>query len=87
MPTGTTLVVPPAHDRRRHPVPEGWTVAITPERPTLAPDDEITVTVVAAPPDGFSGRQAFNVNAFHEFGLAGGITLQVVAARAGGPGQ
>lgn len=65
--------------RGNHPVPAGWSVKIEPDTPTLAPNDEITITVTITPPAGFTGRQDFNVNAFHDGGLAGGVTLTVVA--------
>jgi hypothetical protein len=65
--------------RGNNPVPAGWNVRIDPDAPTLAPNDEITITVTITPPAGFKGTQDFNVNAFHDGGLAGGVTLTVVA--------
>lgn len=65
--------------RGNFPVPAGWNVRIEPDAPTLAPNDEITISVTITPPAGFRGTQDFNVNAFHAGGLAGGVTLTVVA--------
>jgi hypothetical protein len=67
------------HRNQRFPLPDGWTVEISPETPSLAPEEDVTVTVTATPPAGWSGNQAFNVNAYHESGLAGGVTLIVLA--------
>ena len=58
-------------------VPPGWQLQINPTAPLLAPDEEITVEVTITPPDGFVGTQNFNVNAFYEHTLAGGVTLKV----------
>jgi hypothetical protein len=74
---GTIAVIPAAHDRANHPLPPGWTVALEPAAPTLPPGDEITVRAVVTPPDAFTGRQPVNVHAFHQYGLAGGVTLVV----------
>jgi hypothetical protein len=68
------------HQRGSQPVPVGWQVKIDPETPSLTPGQSTTVTVTATPPGGFTGEQRLNVNAFHESGLAGGITLTVIAA-------
>jgi hypothetical protein len=68
------------HGRGRFPVPGGWTITITPPEPVLLPDQEIDVDVRIEPPPGFVGRQAFNVNARHEAGYAGGVTLVVAAS-------
>lgn len=66
------------HRRSGHPLPDGFAVDIAPPTPTLAAENEITITVTAEPPPGFQGRQAINVNAFHDQGFAGGVTLTVV---------
>ena len=71
--------VPSAHDRRNHPVPEGWTVVIVPSEPVLAPADERTISVTINPPPAFVGRQPVNVNAFDRQGFVGGVTLYVEA--------
>ena len=53
---------------------------IDPEVPSLTPGQSTPITVTATPPGGFSGEQRSNVNAFHENGFAGGVTLTVTAA-------
>jgi hypothetical protein len=67
------------HRRGQQPLPAGWRVAISPEAPALAPDEAIPIQVVVTPPAGFGGTQVLNVNAFHDEGLAGGVTLTVVS--------
>lgn len=76
-PPGAGSTVPPKHKRENYPVPPGWSVVLNPKSPTLDPHEEITVQVSITPPDAFTGRQPFNVNAFHSQGLAGGVTLFV----------
>jgi hypothetical protein len=66
------------HRHEHHPVPAGFAVQIAPATPTLAAGAEATITVTVEPPAGFHGRQPVNVNAFHEQGLAGGVTLTTV---------
>jgi hypothetical protein len=68
------------HDRGSHPVPADWAVAIDPIQPVLAPLDELDVAVEITPPEGFVGSKAFNIDAFHEDGFAGGVTLVVTSA-------
>jgi hypothetical protein len=68
------------HKRERHPLPPGWQIVLQPSEAVLAPAEEIAVAVVVTPPDGFLGRQAVNVNAFDEAGLAGGVTFYVEAS-------
>jgi hypothetical protein len=65
------------HRRGQHPVPAGWSVSIVPEHPTLLAGASIQVAVTVTPPDGFVGSQSVNVDAFHELGPAGGVTLTV----------
>jgi hypothetical protein len=77
---GTMNNVPPKHRRENYPVPPGWSVKLDPAAPILDPNEEITVQVTITPPDTFTGRQPFNVNAFHSKGLAGGVTLFVERA-------
>ena len=36
------------------------------------------IIVKVEPPIGFLGRQVINLNAFHEQGFAGGVTLTVI---------
>lgn len=69
--------VPPEHDPRNHALPSGWQIAFAPPNPELAPGDEQLIQVTATAPDGFVGRQPINVNAFHRYGLAGGMTFYV----------
>jgi hypothetical protein len=66
------------HRRGRHPVPAGFDVQIAPAAPALAPGASATITVTVDPPAGFQGQQPINVNAFHEQGFAGGVTLTTV---------
>ena len=65
------------HRHANHPVPPGFDVQIAPAAPTLAPGAVIAITVIASPPADFHGRRALNVNAFHDLGFAGGVTLTV----------
>jgi hypothetical protein len=66
------------HRRADHPVPAGFAVQISPPTPTLAAGAATAITVTVEPPAGFAGRQPINVNAFHEQGFAGGVTLTTV---------
>jgi hypothetical protein len=72
--------VPPQHDRRNYPVPDGWSVSIVPAEPQLGSRDSIEIHVEITPPIGFAGRAAFNVNGFDDAGLRGGVTLHVQSA-------
>ena len=65
------------HGRGQHPVPEGWTVDITPPRLELGADESEVVRVHVVAPDGFAGEQVINVNAFADQLLVGGVTLKV----------
>jgi len=76
---GVAPTVPAIHDRKNYPVPPGWLVDIEPREPHLPPDGETTITVEITPPDGFTGSQPFNVNAFDGQGFAGGVTFYVEA--------
>lgn len=76
-------VPPPAHERKNYAVPPGWSVRIDPSEPRLDPEQEATIQVTISAPDGFKGRRAFNVNAFHRRGMAGGVTLYVEAGSSG----
>lgn len=65
------------------PVPQDWSVRITPSEPVLGPGEEVTVEVVIEPegPD-FSGTKAFNIHGFarepdDSRRLVGGVTLMV----------
>jgi hypothetical protein len=66
-----------SHGAEAWPVPDGWTVDVSPAEMVLAPGAAIEVTVNITAPDGFGGRQAFNVNARIGDGLLGGVTLYV----------
>ncbi|MGA7305482.1 MAG: NEW3 domain-containing protein, partial [Rhodothermales bacterium] len=66
------------HRRGHHPVPDGWTVDISPDQPSLGPDESVQIKVTITPPEGFRGEQVFNVDAFDGHGPAGGVTLTVV---------
>ena len=65
------------HRRGGHPVPAGFDVSLDPPAPSLAPDEAVVVRVRVTPPAAFHGRQPVNVNAFHDGGFAGGVTLVV----------
>jgi len=68
-----------AHLPSAHPVPAGWHVDVSPELPELAPGEQLTITVTATPPDGWTGQQSLNVNAFDDRDeLSGGVTLTVL---------
>lgn len=57
-------------------LPEGWDVVIAPTELRLGPDETREVSVIANAPDGFSGRQPLNVNAFTvDNAMIGGVTL------------
>lgn len=85
-PPGTGQPVDPETARRRvlvehgtghHDVPEGWRVDLGrgQEPLQLAPGETVELTVTVEAPDGFSGRQAFNLNGFAGPTLLGGVTL------------
>jgi len=66
------------HNPAHFPIPPGWTVIIDPETVPLGPGESRSVIVDITAPDGFTGRQSFNVNAFDEDDrLVGGVTLTV----------
>lgn len=68
------------HKPADFPVPPGWTVAMAPATPSLTAGDKTDVTVTITPPAGFTGRQAFNVQALYGNNrFAGGVTVYVVA--------
>jgi hypothetical protein len=56
-------------------VPPDWAVVVSPSNVTLNPNQEATIQVDITPPPGFVGDKTFNVNAFTEGALAGGVTL------------
>jgi hypothetical protein len=59
------------------PVPDGWRVAVTPSQMPLAAGEQFDVTVDITSPDGFVGRQVFNVHGRIGSQLLGGVTLYV----------
>lgn len=65
------------HGREHFAIPEDWRVSVQPHRLSLEPGQQGSVTVDVTAPDGFSGRQAINVNAFDGEHLVGGVTLYV----------
>jgi hypothetical protein len=65
------------HLAKNHPLPEGWRARISPERPTLAPGEELPIAVEVTFAAGFHGSRRINVNAFTGGTLAGGVTLIV----------
>lgn len=67
----------PLHSKENFPVPAGWKAELLPEAISLAPGEETTIHVTITPPDDFTGRQHFNINAFYENKFAEGITLAV----------
>ncbi len=58
-------------------IPAGWDVTISPDALVLAPAQEQNVQVAIAPPATFTGEQTFNLNAYGDGALAGGVTLVV----------
>jgi hypothetical protein len=69
------------HGAAAHPIPQGWTVEITPETLTLDAGQTQDVTVNITPPDDWKGRQAINVNAMMGADLRGGVTLFVTRGK------
>jgi hypothetical protein len=73
-------------DLARHlvatPLPAGWTVALAPDQPVLAPGALVSVTATVTPPAGFDGTQRVNIHALYTDGhtdvLAGGVSVDVV---------
>jgi hypothetical protein len=65
------------HRPARHPLAAGWRVEyLQGETFALRAGEERTVQVKVTAPDGFTGRQAINVNAFADDDrLVGGVTL------------
>ena len=63
--------------RSAPPVPEGWTVTLTPAELRVGAGEEADVAAAITPPAGFHGRMPFNVTGFDENGVVGGVTLTV----------
>jgi hypothetical protein len=66
------------HLRENYPVPAGFDVEVSPATPSLNPSESVDIVVKIEPPPGFVGRQTLNLNAFHELGFVGGVTLTTV---------
>ncbi len=66
------------HRRSSHPMPEGFAITLSPERPRLLPGEQVTIAVTSEPPPDFVGALPLNVNVFHERGFVGGVTLTTV---------
>ncbi|GBE13568.1 hypothetical protein BMS3Bbin14_01069 [bacterium BMS3Bbin14] len=65
------------HAPSNYPIPPGFEVSIEPENPELAPGEKQPIHVTVDAPDGFTGQQPININAFYSYGCAGGVTLYV----------
>jgi hypothetical protein len=65
------------HGRERFGVPADWRVDVQPGQLRLDPGEQGSVAVDVMAPDGFSGRQAININGFDGTRLAGGVTVYV----------
>ena len=59
------------------PVPEGWTVTVSPAEFVLAGGEQRDVVIDITAPDGFAGEKTFNVNGFAGTAPLGGVTLTV----------
>lgn len=68
------------NSRTAHPLPDDWSLQLTPDTATLDPDEEITINGLIDPPGSFHGTMPVNIHVFSEAGLAGGITVQVSRA-------
>lgn len=65
------------HRREAWPVPPGWAVVVHPSELVLAAGETMTASVDITAPDGYRGRQVFNVHALSGPDLMGGVTLYV----------
>jgi hypothetical protein len=63
------------HGLERQQPPSGWTVHIDPSSVDLPANSQELVTVDVVAPDGFTGRQAINLNGFVSGVLVGGVTV------------
>lgn len=59
------------------PVPAGWTVALQPAGLVLDANEQRDIVVDITAPDGFAGRQTFNLSGFAGRTPLGGVTLTV----------
>ena len=68
------------NSRATNPLPEDWSISFIPEEPTLAPGEEVEVTVRIEPPDSFHGSLPLNVHTFSGAELVGGVTISIERA-------
>jgi hypothetical protein len=59
------------------PVPDGWTVVLTPDTLSLNAGEEQLVQAQITPPPGFTGTMPINVTGYDVNGPFGGVTLTV----------
>jgi hypothetical protein len=62
----------------RFPVPVGWTVTLDPAELSLEGGEQRNVVVDVTAPDGFIGRQTFNVTGFAGQTPISGVTLTII---------
>ncbi len=74
---GAVRQVPIEHDRKNYPLPPGWTVEFNPENIVLGHDQSMPITVTVTPHADFVGSKMLNIHAFHERGMAGGVTVEI----------
>jgi hypothetical protein len=74
---GVPTFVQQRHTDAAKALPEDWAIALTPERPVIAPGEEVTIQAVITPPDDFHGTQPINIHSWSGSKLVGGITLLV----------
>ncbi len=65
------------HDPDAYPVPEGWSIELSPREAHLRSGEMTEVTVEVTAVEEFTGRQTFNVHAFEGDNVLGGVTLSV----------
>ena len=68
------------NSRAANPLPQGWTIAFSPDAPVLAPGEQIDVNVTVTPPDSFHGSLPINVHTFCDSLLIGGVTITLQRA-------
>jgi hypothetical protein len=72
---GVSSLTRSRNSREDNPLPIGWRVAFAPSTPSLAPGEQINVTVTVTPSDGFIGAQPINIHTFSGWTLIGGLTI------------
>ncbi len=65
------------HGLNNFPVPQNWKVLIEPVEFSLNAGEQKIITVDITAPDDFTGKKVFNINAFDENVLTGGVSLYV----------